>query len=225
MAKRRRPTPGSTRKQRRTPAAAAKRPTTRRARPAVAASSAPTDSRPKPRTTYPAAVALYERGVRALQRKRYPRAAELLQDVVDRFPEERELHERVRLYLKVCERHVEATPPPPSTPEDRVYAATLALNAGVFDQAIAQLSAVTRAEPDNDHAHYMLASAYALSGRTEPALTHLQRAIELNNGNRALARQDPDLDSLRTQDAFRRALEQRPRPPAGRRPRARRPRT
>ena len=53
---------------------------------------------PKRRETYFEAVALYEQGLEALQRHAYQEATHLLESVLRQFPEERELHERVRLY-------------------------------------------------------------------------------------------------------------------------------
>ncbi len=208
MAKRHRAVAGpapSSKKKKRAPARAS----SKRSRSAVgrSGSKVPRASAPPVRTTYVQAVALYERGVRALQRRNYPRAAEILGSVLERFPEERELNDRVRLYLRVCERQSETEPSPPKTPEQLVSAATFALNAGDFDGAIAYLASANRQEPDNDHVHYMLASAYALRGEARPALTHLQRAIELNPNNRALARHDTDLDLLRGNDGFRGAME------------------
>src|SRR5207247_2827606 len=50
------------------------------------------------------AVAVYERGLEALQRHAYQQAASLLESVLRQYPEEKELHERVRLYLNICQR-------------------------------------------------------------------------------------------------------------------------
>src|SRR5574342_1351459 len=54
---------------------------------------------PQRRSTYFDAVALYERGLEALQRHDYRQATDLLQSVLRQYPDEKELHERVRLYL------------------------------------------------------------------------------------------------------------------------------
>lgn len=187
----------------------------RRPAPRVAPSplpSAPSPSQrrsvPPVRTTYIEAVALYERGLQALQAHAYTRAAELLQSVLTCYPDEKELHERVRLYLNICERQI--APRPVSVPcsvEERLYAATLALNAGEYGQALSHIQTVIADEPDNDHAHYMRAVALTLRGDFVGALPSLVRAIALNPDNRALARQDPDLEALRTDDRFRRALD------------------
>jgi tetratricopeptide (TPR) repeat protein len=162
---------------------------------------------PAPRPTYLEAVTTYERGLEALQRHDYVKAAELLKRVIERFPDERELTERARLYLKVCERQLEPVPSAPRTVEERVYAATLAINTGAYDEAVAHLRRVDAEAPDNDAAQYMLAVAYSQRGDPAAGLGHLRRAIELNPENRSLARQDPDLEAIRAIDGFRSLLE------------------
>src|SRR5262245_25235018 len=170
-------------------------------------------STPQRRSTYFEAVALYERGLEALQRHAYAEATSLLESVLRQYPEEKELHERVRLYLNICERQATHREAAPQTIDERLYAATLAINGGQYDQAIAHLRLVRDEDPDNDHALYMLAVAHAQRGEHAEAVAHLERAIALNPENRALARTDPDLDPLRDDEAFRAALEAPPAPP------------
>ena len=163
---------------------------------------------PAPRKpTFYEAITLYESGVRALQRHDYDAGAEAFRAVLQRYPEERELLERARLYLRVCERETAQRPAGPQTPQERVYAATMALNAGDAETALNHLQRALDQDPDNDHAHYIL--AVALSSREQPdrALHHLRLAITLNPDNRSLAKQDPDLESVRDLDEFRSVLD------------------
>jgi tetratricopeptide (TPR) repeat protein len=165
---------------------------------------------PERRSTYFEAVAVYERGLEALQRHDYRGAIDLLESVLRQYPEERELHERVRLYLNICQRQATPREASPQTIDERLYAATLAINGGQYDQAIAHLRLVRDEDPDNDHALYMLAVAHAQRDEHAEAIAHLERAIALNPENRALARTDPDLEPLREDDAFRTTLEAPP---------------
>ena len=153
------------------------------------------------------AVALYERGLEALQRHDYRRAIDLLESVLRQYPDEKELLERVRLYLNVCQRQAARRETEPKTIDERLYASTLAINGGRYDEAILHLRLVRDEDPDNDHAIYMLAVAHAQRGEHAEAIAHLERAILLNPENRALARRDPDLEPLGDDDAFRSALE------------------
>jgi tetratricopeptide (TPR) repeat protein len=158
---------------------------------------------------------VYERGLEALQQHDYPQAAALFESVLRQFPEEKELHERVRQYLIICARQTSTRETAPQTLDERLYAATLAINGADYDQALQHLRLVRDEDPDNDHALYMLAVAHAQRGDLTEAVAHLERAIALNNENRALARTDPDLDPLRDDDAFRAALEAPPTAPRG----------
>jgi tetratricopeptide (TPR) repeat protein len=177
---------------------------------------------PAPRKpAYYEAIALYERGVQALQRHNYPGAAEHFRMVLERYPDERELVERARLYLRVCERETSRQPATPTTPEERVYAATVSLNSGDHSAALDHLNRALDDNPESDHAHYIMAVALSMRGRPETALDHLRQAIALNPENRSLARQDPDLDPLREHDNFRSVLDT-PSDSSRRRPRARR---
>ena len=181
---------------------------------------APPPPGPPPRKPgYYEAIAIYETGVRALQRHDFEKAADQFRQVIDRYPDERELHERSVLYLRVCERETARRPAAPQTAQERVYAATVALNAGDPGTALDHLRKALNDSPDSDHAQYIMAVALASHGQPTEALTHLRRAIELNPDNRALARQDPDLDDVRELEGFREALDTGA---GGQRPRVRR---
>ena len=148
-------------------------------------------------------MALYERGLKSLQRHDYKTAAATLESVLSRFPEEKELLERARLYLNVCLRQASPAETAPQTVKERLYAATLALNGGQHDEALAHLRLVRDEDPDNDHALYMLAVAHAQRGEHAEAVVHLARAVALNPENRAMARHDPDLQPLQEDETFR----------------------
>jgi tetratricopeptide (TPR) repeat protein len=157
--------------------------------------------------SYHEAVAMYERGLQALQRRDFGAAAAALRNVIERYPDERELLERARLYLKVCERELEPKEPAPKTADEWVYAATVSLNAGDEAAAVQHLQRALAADASHDHAHYMMAVASVRRNDADAALDHLRQAVALNPENRSLARQDPDLDSLRDVSGFRAALD------------------
>jgi tetratricopeptide (TPR) repeat protein len=177
-----------------------------------AAAGSPPDLPPQRRSTYFEAVALYEQGLARLQLHDYGGALRLFEEVLERYPDEKELHERVRLYQNICRRHTASEQPGPQTLEERLFASTLAINGGRYDEAISHLRLVRDEDPDNDHALYMLAVAHAQRGELAEAVAHLERAIAVNPENRALARHDRDLDPLRDDEAFRAATETPPPP-------------
>lgn len=162
---------------------------------------------PIKKPAYYEAIASYETGVRALQRRDFDVAAGHFRTVIHRFPEERELVERATLYLRVCERETANRATVPGTPGERIYAATVALNAGDAEGAMQQLRAALAIDPDNDHGHYIMAVALSDRGSYGEALPFLRQAISLNPENRSLAKQDPDLAVLRQTEVGRQLLE------------------
>jgi tetratricopeptide (TPR) repeat protein len=195
------------------PAAAAK-PAPRPVAKAPAASAARTAPKagvkapapPPRRSTYADAVLLYERGLQALQAKRYKDAADTLKRVIAEFPEEIELHERAQLYIRVCERHLTPPDATPKTAEEQVYAATLALNTGNVDRAIALATAALQRDAENDAAEYLLAVALATKDDDRAAMPHLARALELNPDIRDAIFKEPELEPLRATDELQALL-------------------
>jgi len=153
---------------------------------------------------------MYERGLQALQRRDFAASAAALRTVIERYPDERELLERARLYLKVCERELEPKEPTPKTPDEWVYAATVAQNSGDEPTALKHLQRALTEDPRHDHAHYLMAVAMAQRGDPATALDHLRRAIALNPENRSRARQDSDFDIVREDPGFKTAIDTSP---------------
>ena len=149
------------------------------------------------------ALKIYEGGVTAVQKRKFSVAAKALKEIVNDYPEERELAERAKLYLTVCDRELHPIVAEPTTLDERLYAATVALNSGDISIAIEHLNAVASEKPTDANVHYMLAVAYAMSENTGLSVTHLERAILLNPDNRLLARQEPDFENIHEDDRFR----------------------
>ena len=150
---------------------------------------------------------MYERGLQALQRRDFAASAEALRNVIARYPDERELLERARLYLKVCERELEPKEPAPKTPDELVYAATVALNAGDEPAALRHVQRAITDDPTHAHGHYMMAVLSVRRNDAGIAIEHLRRAISLDPENRSLARQDTELEALRDDASFRSIVE------------------
>ena len=148
------------------------------------------------------AMLLYEDGVKGMQKHKFASAQKALQKLVDEYPEERELNERARLYVAVCDRELTPKVADVQTAEDRLYAATIALNRDSVDEALQHIKTVERDEPGNPRVQYMFAVAYALANEADLAIAYLERSIELEPDNRILARQEPDFDRLREDARF-----------------------
>jgi TolA-binding protein len=169
----------------------------------IPASVAPSPDRPSAE-----AVSLFERAMQTLQRHEYSDAADVFRGLISNYPREGAL----------CERELSRRPIEPRTTEERLTAATAALNNGDDDRAASLAQAVLSDAPQHDLALYLLAAVQARRGATAEALLFLGRAMAVNPEIRAQARHDEDFEDLRDIEAFRDLLDA-PVPPTSEGPR------
>ena len=150
----------------------------------------------------------------AMQRHAYAEAVRSFQAVLMGFPGERALIERTRVYFTLCERELNKRPVTPRTVEERLTAATAALNNGQDENAAELVRSVLGDDPKHDLALYLLAAVHARKGDREEALSLLGKAIAITPEASAQARSDADFDSLHDLEAFW-SLTEPPAPPAG----------
>lgn len=157
------------------------------------------------------AVSLFQRGMEALQRHAYSDAAPAFQAVIMGFSGERALVDRARVYLEICERESRRRPPAPKTIEERLTAATAALNNADDARAEELARSVLGDDPKHDLALYLLAALYARRGDRAGALDLLAKVIALSPEACAQARSDDDFSAMRDDEAFRKLTD----PPIG----------
>jgi tetratricopeptide (TPR) repeat protein len=137
----------------------------------------------------------------ALQKKKFEEAEKHFRALLDGFGDEKELADRARLYLAVCQRRTKAPARPAAEGEDVYYAALVEKNRRNFQAAIEQLKKPSRMSSDG-RVPYLMACCYAQLNEVDSALESLERAIAEDEGSRALARRDPDFEPLRESAGF-----------------------
>src|SRR5579864_7357871 len=140
----------------------------------------------------PEAVRVFQAGMEALQGHRYTDAAQAFNSLVTGFPAERALLDRARVYLDLCARELRRQPAQPTTAEERLTAATAALNDGDEARAERFVQAVLAEQPDQDLALYLSAAIHARRGRRDEALASLRQAIAPWPHRRPRSRAGPD---------------------------------
>lgn len=145
--------------------------------------------------------------MQALQTHAYRDAANVFRTLLDRYPGERALLDRARVYLELCERELRRQPAAPHTIEERLTAATAALNNGDEAEAERLARVVLAEDPLHDLALYLLAVIEARRGSTKAALSYLEKAVQISPEAGAQARFDGDFESIRDTDTFRRLTE------------------
>lgn len=184
MAKRSRPGPG--------------RAVQRQPRPSAAPEPAPVRSAGPPAE----ATAKLERGMVLLQQHDYAAAATVFRTLLEAYPRENALLDRARVYLDLCERELLTRPAPLRTAEERLTAATAALNSGDDARAERLVREVLASDPENDLALYLLAAVETRRGMADLALQYLSQAVAISPEAGLQARHDADFELLRGTELF-----------------------
>ena len=75
-----------------------------------------------------------------------------------------------------------------------------------YEEALEAYKKILQAEPEDTNSLYNAACAAARLGRKEEALDYLKRAVDAGWGDFGHMKRDPDLESLRGEEAFKRLL-------------------
>jgi tetratricopeptide (TPR) repeat protein len=112
------------------------------------------------------------------------------------------LRDRARSYAQICERRLAPAPDEPGTAEERYYRAVLLLNDGRTDQALQLIDQALQELPSSAKYLYARASAWALQGNVEAAVSDLRQAISVDPQIRFQATNDADFERIREEPAF-----------------------
>jgi tetratricopeptide (TPR) repeat protein len=144
----------------------------------------------------------FEKAAKALGKRDFERARELLDVLLSQHASERDLVERARAYRAICDRALDKKTPRPKTFEEFVTYGVLLHNRGEFEDAVKHLQQAVEMHPRNESALYCLAAAAARAGDTAAAVKALRGAISANPANRSQARADEDFEDLRDLPEF-----------------------
>jgi tetratricopeptide (TPR) repeat protein len=153
---------------------------------------------------FKAALKSFSAAARYFQKQDYEKAQVLFEKVAASAA--RELAERARVHLVLCEQKLGRPAPAPKTASDFYNLGVAKLNARDLEQAVEFLSKADKADPEKEHIQYALAAAHAIQGNADVALEHLQVAIALRSGNRYQARYDDDFQTLASDPRFKRLM-------------------
>jgi tetratricopeptide (TPR) repeat protein len=149
------------------------------------------------------AIELFEKAIKAVGKHDYERGKEILESLISSHPEERDILERARAYLALCDRALDKKPSfRPKTFDELLNYGVYLHNRGDFQEALKFLQQAAEIHPKNEHVLYCVAASAARSGDSAVAMKALRSAILANPASRAQARSDSDFDPIREDEEF-----------------------
>jgi tetratricopeptide (TPR) repeat protein len=192
--------------------------------PKVARKPAARSKKPEPPRKKPAppprpadevrAVEEFEAAVKLFHKREFARAREQFRALLEKHPTQREICDRARTFVQVCDRALSSSTPRLKDADDLYYQGVVFLNQRSLEDALRMFEKALAGDPGNEKVLYAQASALALSGRAEEAVEALRKAVAANPSNRIRAASDPDFEPLRDHATFRSLLHGRGGPAA-----------
>jgi tetratricopeptide (TPR) repeat protein len=142
----------------------------------------------------------FEAAVKQFHGRRMAAARELFERAA--AGPERDVANRARMHMAMCDRRLQQEPVNLQSAEDYYNYGVALINTRKLAEARQNLEKALVMTPHADHVHYALALAQALGGDLENARGHLARAIELEPRNRIIARQDADFSAVARHPMF-----------------------
>ena len=155
------------------------------------------------KTDYEKALEAYSQAMKVFSKKDYEKAEELLKQFLEKFPKEKELIDRVHLYVKLCENSRTEKPVRLKSFDDYYQYSVIKINLGEYEEALKLLSKAGELDPKSGKIDYMMANTYCLMGNEEDCLGRLVEAIEKDPFFKVLAQNEEDFETIRENDGFK----------------------
>ncbi len=145
---------------------------------------------------YEKALSAFDQAVKAFHKRECDRATELLKSFTESFTSEKELVDRAKIYLKICESVQSKEKLSLKTFDDYYQYSIFLLNQGNHDEALKLLEMAREMKPKEGKIPYLMADVYCLKGDTEKCLEHLRKAIQIDKFFSTLAQNESDFEPL-----------------------------
>lgn len=147
---------------------------------------------------YQKALAAYGEAVKEFRKQRYDKTAEMLKSFIEKHLAERELADRARMYIAICEERAREGKGAVSlkTFDDYFQYGIYKMNAGEFEEAQKLFEKAQKMNPEEGKVYYALADLYCLMDQPDVCLEHLKKAIQTDKFFRILAQNETDFAPL-----------------------------
>jgi len=131
------------------------------------------------------------------------KAAESLRAFIEKFPADRELVDRARIYLTLAERRPRREAVSLKNLEDHFQASVFKINQGDYEGALKTLEKALEFKDEEGRVYYLMADAYMMLNQPEASLEHLKKAVQKDKFFSILAQNEPDFEPLWEDKKFR----------------------
>jgi len=152
---------------------------------------------------YEQTLAAFELAAKAFRRDDCQKASELFEGFIEKYPGERELVDRARIYLAICRDKGKKDTIPLKEFEDFYELGVYRMNQGEFDEALKLFQKAQDKEPDSGKILYLIGKVHLKLGQPEKFFENLKSAVQKDKFVGVLAQNDPELEDVKDEKKFK----------------------
>lgn len=142
------------------------------------------------------ALAAYSKAMKDFRKKEYQGASEKLKAFLKEFDSEKELIDRAKMYINICEGRRKKQTKALKSLDDYYQYAVYNLNMGYYEEALELLDKAQEKNPREGKVFYLKANVFCLMGTYEECLENLKKALKIDKFFGILAHNEPDFEPL-----------------------------
>jgi tetratricopeptide (TPR) repeat protein len=152
---------------------------------------------------YQKSIEAYSQAMKAFRKGDTGKTTELLKAFLEKHTEEKELVDRVNIYLKLCEERKKAKTEPLDSFDDYYQDSIYKINKNEQDEAMKSLDKAAQLKPKEAKIPYLMAVTAIRSGNADECLEYLKKAVKLDKFFGILAQNESDFESIREKKEFK----------------------
>ena len=163
----------------------------------------PAEKEKKKFDSYEKAILSFGEAVKAFREGDIAKAEELFETLLETHSSEKELIDRARTYIKICQGIKAKEALPSKTFDDLYESGVFLMNLGKYEEALKLFDKALDKDPNHAKLLYIKAAIYQSMGDTDKALEFLKKSIQKDKYFKILAQNDADFEDLREDKKFK----------------------
>ena len=153
--------------------------------------------------SYEKALSAYGQAVKAFRRGDCKKAIEYFDAIIEKYPTEREIVDRVRLYMKICEDKAKKDTIALKDFEDYYEMGVYKLNKGEYEEALKLFQKALEKNSDEGKILYLIGKTHYFMGDADKFLDNLKSAIHVDKTFKVFAQNDLDIENIKDDKKFK----------------------
>lgn len=155
------------------------------------------------------ALASYTQAMRAFHKGDFEKAFDLLKVFIVKYPLEKELLDRAKMYKDICKARKQKTSFPLKTFDDKFQYGVYKTNQGQHEEALSVMEKALKMDPGSGKALYLISNIFYSIENIDESMFYLKKAVEADDYYKMLAQNDAIYENLKEDERFKEIVEQK----------------